>query len=229
MKLAVMQPYLFPYLGYYQLVNCSDVFVAYDDVTFIKGGYINRNNILVNGEQSRFTIPVLGASSNVLIKELNFDKNVKKVIKTIVQAYSKAPYFSEVFPILEKILLQDDRNVASMCKSSIVDVFHYLKKDKEYQTSSLIDYNRELSAENRLMALSHKLNCDEYVNSIGGRELYKKEHFANDGIKLSFIQMKKIEYHQPQNPFVANLSMVDVLMWCSKSEIRKLLNEYELI
>ena len=76
MSFAVMQPYLFPYLGYYQLVSAVDKFVYYDDVTFIKGGYINRNNILSNGKAQRFTIPVPGMSSNTLINELCFDRSV---------------------------------------------------------------------------------------------------------------------------------------------------------
>jgi len=90
-KIAVMQPYLFPYIGYYQLVNLTDVFIVYDDVTFIKRGYINRNSILIDREPRRFNIPVIGASQNVLIQNLHYAP-VGKLLKTIEQSYSKAPY-----------------------------------------------------------------------------------------------------------------------------------------
>ena len=57
MKTAIMQPYIFPYLGYFQLVNCVDTFVFYDDVNFIKRGWINRNKILINGKEVLLSFP----------------------------------------------------------------------------------------------------------------------------------------------------------------------------
>lgn len=101
MIVGVMQPYLFPYLGYFQLVHHCDKFVFYDDVNYIKGGYVNRNNILCNSKKQLFTLPVEKASSFKKINELSFQRNPKKIIRTIEQAYSKSTYFDEVMPLVD--------------------------------------------------------------------------------------------------------------------------------
>lgn len=229
MKFAVMQPYLFPYLGYYQLVNAVDKFIFYDDVTFIKGGYINRNNILSNGKAQRFTIPVPGMSSNTLINELSFDKNVKKILKSIEQSYKKAPYFEHVFPIVESVLSDETRNVQHVCSKSISLVFEYLGIKKEFKLSSELDYNRDLSAADKLIAMANIVKSNDYINSPGGIELYEKEFFAARNVKLSFIKMKEVSYQQGKNEFVPYLSMIDILMWNSIEDTKSILNEYEVI
>ncbi|PTO51476.1 hypothetical protein CWN94_21275 [Vibrio splendidus] len=229
MKFAVMQPYLFPYLGYYQLVNSVDKFIFYDDVTFIKGGFINRNNILSNGRAQRFTLPVPGLSSNVLINQLSFDKNVKKALKTIEQNYRKAPYFQDVYPIIERVLNSEDRSVEQICAKSVIVVFEYLDISKSFCFSSRLEYNRELSAAEKLVSMARIFKSSNYINSIGGKALYNKDYFSSQDIKLQFIKTKDYKYYQKSDEFVPNLSMIDVLMYNSKSDVIKLLNKYELI
>ncbi|MDP2562107.1 WbqC family protein [Psychrobium sp. 1_MG-2023] len=229
MKLAVMQPYLFPYIGYYQLVHAADKFVFYDDVTFIKGGYINRNNILSNGKAQRFTIPVPGMSSNVLINELNFDGNVRKVLKTIEQSYKKSPYFKEVFPLIETVLNDKNRSVAHVCAKSILLVFEYLGFNKESYYSSQLEYDRSLSAADKLIAMTELLKVSAYTNSPGGKSLYNKEYFSSKGVELSFIEMDKFIYAQNSEEFIPHLSMIDVLMNNSKADTVNLLTKYKLV
>lgn len=229
MKVAIMQPYLFPYLGYYQLVGCADVFVLYDDVSFIKQGYINRNSILVNGQPSRMTIPVPGGSSNKCIKDLAFATDLSKVLKTVRQAYAKAPFFEEVFPMVERVLTHRERDITTICRLAIAEVCSYLEIDKVIIRSSDLEYNRDLSAADRLIAICEQLGASDYVNSIGGQSLYSKNYFAARGKRLSFLKMNDIVYAQGKNEFVPYLSMIDVLMWCDKEEARALLQHYALL
>ncbi|KPZ52377.1 WbqC-like protein family protein [Pseudoalteromonas sp. P1-13-1a] len=229
MSFAVMQPYLFPYLGYYQLVNAVDMFVFYDDVTFIKGGYINRNNILSNGKAQRFTIPVPGMSSNKLINELSFDKNIKKILKTIEQSYKKAPYFEHVFPLIESVLNDENRRVEHICAKSISVVFEYLGINKNFYFSSELNYNRDLSAADKLIAMADVLNSNDYINSPGGKSLYSNKYFSALGVNLTFIEMQKVSYQQGEYNYVGNLSMIDVLMWNNKEQILELLTKYRLV
>lgn len=224
-----MQPYLFPYLGYYQLVHAVDNFVFYDDVTFIKGGYINRNNICSNGKAQRFTVPVPGMSSNVLINKLSFDSNVKKQLKSIEQAYAKAPFFKDIFPIVVSVLNDDKRNVAHICRLSITRVIDYLGIEKSYDYSSELSYERDVPAAKKLVNISKSLGSSEYVNSPGGKSLYSKDYFLKHGIKLNFIEMGEYQYNQNSNVFLPNLSMIDILMWNSKNEVVELLNKYNLV
>jgi len=228
MKFAVMQPYLFPYLGYYQLVYAVDKFVFYDDVTYIKGGYINRNNICSNGMPQRFTIPVPGMSSNILINKLSFDRNVKKQLKSIEQAYAKAPFFKDVFPIVRSVFTAEQRNVEYICRLSITKVMDYLHIDKSYYYSSELCYERHVPAANKLVNMSKTLDSNEYINSPGGKSLYDKGYFLEHKIKLNFIEIGDYKYNQNSNVFVPHLSMIDILMWNSRDEIIELLKKYKL-
>ena len=225
---AVMQPYLFPYIGYYQLVNASDVFIVYDDVTFIKQSFINRNSILTNGEPKRFSLPVPGASSNALIKNLDYAPAVK-LLKTVQQNYSKAPYYQDVIGIISSILTKKSRSVARLNELSIRKVFDYLGLKKQIVFASDLDYDRTADRADRLITLTKMHGCMHYINSPGVKELYDKKYFDKQGIKLSFIQSEIKPYTQASKEFVPYLSIIDILMNCSKEEIYKMLSNYKLI
>ncbi|WP_418103778.1 WbqC family protein [Vibrio harveyi] len=228
MKLAIMQPYLFPYLGYYQLVYRSDVFVFYDDVNFPKRGYVNRNSILMNGNVTRFTVPLIKASQNKLINEISCQGDLSKVIATIRQAYSKAPYFNDVMPIIESVL-SSSLSISEMAASSTVEVFKYLNVERVFVHSSSLEYNRDSNAQDKLISICKLYEVSEYINSIGGYELYSKDSFLDEGISLQFLKKKPISYKQGGDEFIDNLSIIDLLMYCSKSEIKKFLNDVEII
>jgi hypothetical protein len=226
MKIAVMQPYIFPYLGYFQLANYCDKFVFYDDANFIKGGFINRNNILAQGEKQLFTLPVIKASSFSKINELNFTQDRKKALKSIEQNYRKAPHFAAVMPIIREILQSEETRVAHLCKDSVNIVFDYLGIELDYCFSSSLDYNKEATAAEKLCAMCQLFGADQYYNMAGGKLLYKKEEFKAKGIELSFLQMGDISYSQGKCEFVKNLSIIDALMWNSIDYVKALLNEY---
>jgi len=228
MKLAVMQPYLFPYIGYFQLIYAADLFLIYDDVAYIKQGYINRNSILSPNGATRFTVPVPGASSNKLISELAFSEDVAKVLRTIEQSYSKAPHFEEVFPMIRGALELDDRSISSVCQKSFEDIFSYLGLEKQLKKTSELEYDRSASARDRLIALCHQFGADCYINAPGGRKLYAKQDFAEKGIDLKFVDSLPVEYSQGSAEFVPNLSIIDVLMHCPPEEVKRLLSRYEL-
>lgn len=229
MKIAVMQPYLFPYLGYYQLINSVDAFVLYDDVCFIKQGYINRNSVWMNGQPVRMTVPVPGASSNKRIKDLKFSSDISKILKTIKQAYARAPLFDDVYPLVECVLTNADRDITTICRQGITEVFNYLGISKKVIRSSELEYDRNLPAADRLIAICDLFGSSDYVNSKGGQTLYSKKHFAERGKTISFLEMHDVSYAQGVSDFVPNLSMIDVLMWCDKSTTRSLLQQYTLV
>ncbi|EMP55948.1 hypothetical protein MSNKSG1_08753 [Marinobacter santoriniensis NKSG1] len=228
MKLAVMQPYLFPYIGYFQLIHASDLFLIYDDVAYITRGYINRNSMLSRNGKVRFTVPVPGASQNKLICDLEFSENIVKVLKTVEHSYAKAPYFEVVFPLIRQILEHDDRSIASICMKSYEAIFSYLGLEKQFERTSKLDYDRSAVAKDRLIALCHKFEADCYINSPGGRELYSRPEFSDSGIELRFIQSLPVEYRQQTAGFVPNLSIIDILMNCSPEKVIQLLDQYEL-
>lgn len=229
MKAGIMQPYLFPYLGYFQLINAVDIFIIYDDVNYIKQGYINRNNVLMNGMPQRFTIPVPGASSFCKINELRFGADVEKVLKTIQQAYSKKPFFADVYPLVERVLLSQDRSVHRMCQLAFTEIFRWLGLEKKMVLSSELDYERATGAAEKVVNICHTVGANAYINSIGGRHLYQQDFFAEQSLSLSFINMHEIVYHQGNHAFQPNLSIIDVLMHCTPDDIRTYMGNYELV
>lgn len=229
MTVAIMQPYLFPYIGYWQLINAVDTFVIYDDVNYINKGYINRNSIIVNGKSQQFTLELIGASQNKLINEIEVGNNSKKLLKTIEMSYKKAPYFDIVFPAIEDVLSQKENNLAKFIGYSIQKISNYLEISTKFIYSSDIEKDNSLKAQDKILDICQKLNAINYINAIGGQELYDKEKFQAENIKLNFLETKTTEYKQFKNEFIPYLSIIDVMMFSNRDEIKSMLREYKLI
>lgn len=229
MKGAVMQPYFFPYIGYYQLAYEVEKFVFFDDVSYIKKGYINRNSILMNGALHQFTIPVVGVSQNKKINEHFYVGDFSQFLEKISIAYRWAPCFNDIFPMIQEAALSGSLNVAEKNAASIRLVFDYLGLDKSFSFSSGVENDPPLKGQARIINLCKKMNINEYVNAIGGRELYSQEEFSNEKMDLKFIKSDLQPYLQSSDNFVPNLSMIDVLMWNDASCVLNLLSQYSVI
>ena len=232
MKLGIMQPYFMPYIGYWQLMNAVDQYVVYDDVNFIKGGWINRNRILLNGEGKYFNIQMDGASSFKHINEIGVSGSlsvINKNIRILEAAYTKAPYFNYVMPIMDKILLYSAENLAVFIRHSFEEVNSYLGIDTELIMSSDLNKDNGLHGQDKVIAICKLLKADEYYNAIGGQELYSFQEFNKNKIELKFLKTDEICYKQFDNEFIPNLSMIDVMMFNSVKDIQGFLLDYSLI
>lgn len=232
MKVAIMQPYLFPYIGYWQLINAADKFVILDDVNYIMRGFINRNRILLNGKPYMFSIPIKKASQNKLIMdtELNFsEKDKRKFLMTIKNTYQKAPYFHKVMPVIEQITDNPETDLTSYIHYSIVQINQYLGINTEILLSSKIQKDNSLKAQDRIIEICKKLQADIYINPCGGRLLYNHYAFEKEGMELFFLDTKSscIRYKQYDEEFIANLSIIDVLMFNDCDNVRNLLTKCE--
>jgi hypothetical protein len=232
MTIAIMQPYIFPYIGYFQLINAVDKFIIYDDVNFINKGWINRNNILVGGKPLLFTIPLKDASQNKLINEVAVLKTEawqKKLLKTVQQSYQKAPYYGKVFVLIEEIVNLDVETIYQLTFEALKRTCNYMEIKTEIVPSSTIYQNTHLKGQERILDICKQEKADHYINPIGGMELYDKEKFEKEGIKLDFIKSVSSPYTQFKNAFVPWLSIIDVLMFNDPEQIREQLKAYELI
>jgi hypothetical protein len=234
MKLGIMQPYLFPYIGYFQLMHAVDRFVVYDDVAFIKQGWINRNRILINGCPSYFSVPVRHASSFRAIRDTLIDDDpeharcVERLLKTVGNAYRRAPEFARVFPIVEAVLTRATDRVADMAVASLRAVADLLEIRTDWVDSSARYGNGHLKGEERVLAICRAERATDYVNASGGRELYTRARFEAAGLRLHYLQSRAIEYRQFKNPFVPSLSIIDVLMFNTRDTVRRFLDLYDL-
>jgi hypothetical protein len=228
MRLAVMQPYLFPYIGYFQLVATADEFVIYDNVQYIKRGWVNRNQILgTDGGPQKFTAPVFGASQTKNFNEVSFAEQ-NHLLRTFSQAYGKAPYFDAVQPLIERVLRHEDRRIASLVNFSLQEILAYLDVPSRISRASDIALSAELRGAARILAICEARGATSYVNLPGGTGLYQTETFRRHGIELWFLKPRDIHYAQFGGAFVPKLSIVDVLMFNPPQAVKEFLTCYEL-
>ncbi|WP_336514430.1 WbqC family protein [Pollutibacter soli] len=234
MKVGIMQPYFFPYIGYFQYICAVDKFVFYNDVAFIKQGWINRNRILVNGEPSLFTVPVEQISSfrsirDTKIHTLSFSRWKNTWLKTIEQNYKKAINFRDVFPLINAVINESTGTIGTLAEISVMKVLDYLNipLPEFLQVESF--QNDHLHAQERVLDICKQLNAEVYINPMGGTDLYSKEDFRKAGLELFFIQSKLTQYQQFNKAWTPSLSIIDVLMHNTSEEINGMLLNYELV
>jgi len=232
MKVAIMQPYLLPYVGYFQLIAAVDLFIVYDNIQYTKKGWINRNRICRNGAAVTFSLPLKSASDHLDVceRELAADFKREKLLNQIKGAYQRAPFFAQVFPLIERIVRFDENNLFRFLYHSICTMREFLNISTEIRISSGIAIDHSLKKQDKVVALCRAVGGSTYVNASGGTELYSREDFQSHGIALKFIRSKPFEYRQFEPRFVPLLSIVDVLMFNSLEEVRNCIsNNYELI
>lgn len=232
-KTAIMQPYFMPYIGYWQLIHAVDEFIVYDNIQFTKKGWFNRNRMLEADHDRIFTLPIKKDSDYLDVKERflsdDSDQEITRTLRVIQANYRKAPYFSEIYPLIEKCFLYPERNLFEYIYHSLTTICEYLDIDTKVTISSSVDIDHSLKAEKKVIALCKATDTDVYINAIGGMELYDREEFKTQGLDLKFIKTNPIEYEQFGKQFVPWLSIMDVMMFNDKATVKRFLNEYQLV
>lgn len=233
MKVAIMQPYFFPYLGYFQLASMVDAFVIYDNIKYTKKGWINRNRIMLNGREQMISIPLKKSSDfhHIVEKEIadEFQAVKRKIINQLGSAYRRSPGFTDGIALVQEIFSFNGTNLFDFLHHSLNSLFGYLDIGTPLKVSSHIEADHELSAEERIIDICRVLGAKTYINPIGGLDMYSKERFAKAGIDLQFHNMKVVPYAQNSGTFTSHLSIIDVLMQNQREAIPNLLSQYEII
>lgn len=231
MRVAIMQPYFMPYIGYWQLIRAVDIFVILDDVNYIKRGWINRNYILCNGQRHLLSLPVKNVSQNRHIRQHEFSCQAdswQNALKTIKLFYHNAPYFSQVFPLLSQFLSVKSGGVTEILAAQFNIITSYLDIPARILISSEVADTSGYKNQAKILQICKYLGATEYVNLPGGKALYDSSHFAAENISLNFIEPGKVRYDQFGGPFVDSLSFIDILMFNDKETIGDFLLNYEL-
>lgn len=222
MKLAIMQPYFLPYIGYFQLIAAVDLFVVYDNIKYTKKGWINRNRMLSNGAASTFSLPLRSDSDlrEVRDRELSNDFDRRKLLNRFEGAYRNAPEFAATFELVKRIVNDDHTNLFDFIHHSLRELCAYLQIETEIVVSSTIDIDHALRGQDKVLALCQAVGATEYLNASGGTELYSVQEFASKGIELAFLRSSPVEYQQGGGEFIPWLSVIDVLMFNPRETVR---------
>ena len=223
MRVAIMQPYFLPYIGYFQLIASVDQFVIYDNVKYTKKGWINRNRFLQNDEAALFSLPLQNDSDSSIIRQrrLATDFNRDKLLNIFRGAYSKSKFFDQTFTLIERIVHFPERDLFSYLHNSISLICDHLSIKTQIVVSSEIPINHQLRSQDKVITLCGALGATTYVNPINGWSLYSNEEFALFGIDLLFVESRPFEYRQNGGLFVPHLSILDVLMFNDLEIVKK--------
>lgn len=233
MKLAIMQPYFFPYIGYFQLINSVDEFIIYDNIQYTKKGWINRNRILCEGKDRLISLPLKKDSDYLNVVDRNLSeswvKDKNKMLNIIKSSYIKSPYFNEVFELISDCLSYKEFNLFKFIHNSILLINNFLDIKTPVIISSTLNVDHNLKSQNKVLSLCKERKSNFYINTIGGVDLYDKKIFKDNGINLMFIKSNPIQYKQFDDNFIPWLSIIDVMMFNSKEKIKDYLNNYTLL
>lgn len=233
-SICVMQPYVFPYLPYFQLASAVDEFWILDDVQFIRRGWMNRNVILLQGKQKLITFPVAGGPRSEMINQKrlgsDFQNEFTKIRKTASHAYTKAPYVDEVASLLCSLEQSTPNRFLDLAVSSMELCFEYLGIETPLYFTSSLSTTRSFKGRDRILSVCREVNASRYVNPIGGADMYDENVFSSEGIELRFLSGNQNPYQQAGvDIFVSGLSILDLIANISVTECRRKLSDYRLI
>ncbi len=231
-RIAIMQPYFFPYIGYFHLIDAADLFVVYDNLQYSKQGWINRNRFLCGGKDVMFSIPLKKASDflDIDCRSISDQFDRRKLLNRIRGAYRKAPFFDSAFPLFADCVAHDEANLFRYVKFSIEAICRYLKIETAIVCSSSAPIDHSQSGMQKVIAISRSMGASTYINAIGGVSLYDSESFESAGLRLRFIQSDLWRYQQFGNEFMPWLSILDLLMFNSREAvIDHVKNGYSLV
>ena len=227
-----MQPYFFPYIGYFQLIGAVDLFIVYDNIKYTKKGWINRNRMLQSGKDVMFSLPLRSDSDSLDVRDraLASDFNRNKFLNQLRGAYSRAPEFAEVFPLVERAVRHEDTNLFAYLHHALIRTCENLGLTTPIRISSTVDIDHGLKNQDKVIALATAVGATTYVNAIGGLDLYEREAFHAKGLELQFIRSRPFEYRQFGDPFVPWLSIIDVLMFNTLEAVHTMASShYDLV
>jgi hypothetical protein len=227
---SLMQPYLFPYLGSFQLLAASGLVILGDSLQYTRRGWINRNRLLVGGRIWQFSFPLEQGSQTQAINQRRLSEEMQgsnqRLLHTIRHAYHKAPCYEQVMPLLEEILEHPERNLSHFAEHSIRRICQYMGIDTPMVRASELELAEDMGRDQRLIEAVKQNGGDVYLNPEGGRHLYTPEVFNAEGLELRFLRMDELSYPQFSADFVPSLSIIDVLMFNPPDELQRLLGRY---
>lgn len=232
MRVAIMQPYFFPYVGYLQLIGAVDLFIVYDNIKYTKKGWINRNRMLQSGKDVMFSLPLRSDSDSLDVRDrsLAADFNRDKFLNQLRGAYSRAPNFAQVFPMVERAVRHEDTNLFAYLHHALIRTCQHLGLTTPMRVSSTVEIDHGLKNQDKVIALAMAVGATTYVNAIGGLGLYDRDAFQAKGLELQFIRSRPFEYRQFGDPFVPWLSIIDMLMFNPLETVRDCVSHhYQLI
>jgi hypothetical protein len=233
-SVAIMQPYFFPYLGYFSLIKHTDFWIAFDSVQYIRRGWMNRNRILApekpNGGWQYISVPIRKAQRETLIKDIKINNDIpwQEIILRQLQHYKKkAPYFYQVMELLTDAFSESFDDISHLNTHLLLSVCDYLSIAFDFEIYSEMDFpDMNISHPGDwALGISKHLYVSRYINPPGGQGIFSKDEWKSSNIQLRFLSSNLPHYSQRRKESIMGLSIIDVMMFNSQSDISTMLDD----
>jgi hypothetical protein len=228
-----MQPYFFPYLGYFDLINYSERWIVFDTAQYIRHGWVNRNRILHPNEGWQYIIvPLKKHGREILIKDIEINEEPKWIYRVMgqIQHYKeKAPFFGDTYRLLEHCLHMKEVSLSRLNVAILERICQYLgiKFEYEYLSEMNLTFGPIEGPGDWALRISEAMGANEYVNPPGGKKIFNMSKFKELGMRLTFRDLPPIMYQCPGYHFIPYLSILDVLMWNSPDQVKAYLDKHK--
>lgn len=212
---VILQPGFMPWLGFFELMYQCDLFVFLDDVQYTKRDWRSRNKIKGPDGPIWLNVPVKTKSRfKQLIKNAEIDNSqnwIKRHLKTLKMAYSRAPYFDMFYPVLEEVYNSSWNLLCNIDLELIKLIMRELGLKRKLLRSSEMQIPFKDQADERIIEICKTCNATHFYNGAAGRAIYDSKHFKKYDIALEFQDYKHPAYHQQWGNFVPFLSIIDLI------------------
>lgn len=230
-----MQPYFMPYIGYFQLINAVDEFILFDTPQFIRHGWIERNNILkINGDSIYIKVPLVKHERSTAILDIKINNSInweEKILAQITHYKKKAPYYNEVTTLLNYSFEFKTESIVKLNYYALKTICDYLNITTPIKIWSemKVEIESANAPDEWALNICKALKADTYYNPEGGLSFFDRSKYKNENIEIKFLRSTEIEYNQFSNNFVPFLSIIDLLMFCSKNEVISMMDKFKII
>lgn len=234
MKIGIMQPYFFPYIGYYALINYVDKFIFFDTPQYIRKGWINRNRILkADGLPDYITVPIKKCDRETAIKDVMINNNIswkEKIFGQLTVYKRKAPHYESVIKLLKEVF-EGEEKISGLGIKSVIFSCKYIGIETPFDVFSEMDIQigNVGEADEWALEITKSLGYHTYVNPPGGLSFFDRKKYEQAGIELQFLEAELKQYNQRIGKFEPGLSIIDMMMFLDVSEIKQLLNYYKIV
>lgn len=233
MTAAIMQPYFFPYLGYFSLIKESDLFILFDTPQYIRHGWINRNQILNNhGKPFYIMVPLMKMKRETPINQMIIRNNEnwqQKLFEQLKVYKNKAPFYHQVTEMLQNVFGKTTDSIVTLNYNAIKEVCSYLDITTPIKIFSEmeLDIQDVHAADEWALNICEAIGATNYINPIGGLDFFDQKKYSERGIDIKFLKHLPVEYSQFENEFIPHLSILDVLMFNDPNKIQDLLGDFK--
>lgn len=236
MKIGIMQPYFFPYIGYFSLIKNTDKFILFDPVQFIRHGWIERNRVLKPQLGWQYiAVPLVKHELSTAIKDvrINNSEDWKNRLLAQLQHYKKkSPFYKQTIEVVQKGLDIETDSIVQLNYLTLKAVCDYLEIpfDCEIFSEMNLEIEQVNAPDEWALNICKALGYKEYWNPPGGMEFFDPKKYEEAGIDLKFQKVNVQPYPQRRGPenIETGLSIIDVMMFNSPEVIKDMLDDYEL-